>query len=123
MVAYPFPSATTEALVECSTERVRRLYPISTPKDDTSVLQTDVQPGTVILMKGNEAFLGDHILDYVDQGADSSREYGTFGGLAKDDVDAVLRKFSENTALSGKTAMSFLTSVFRLRPSFDLGNL
>jgi hypothetical protein len=36
MVAYPFPSATTEALVECSTERVRRLYPISTPKDDTS---------------------------------------------------------------------------------------
>jgi len=35
-VAYPFPSAATEALVECSTERVRRLYPISTPKDDTS---------------------------------------------------------------------------------------
>jgi hypothetical protein len=36
MVAYPFPSAATEALVECSTERVRRLHPISTPKDDTS---------------------------------------------------------------------------------------
>jgi hypothetical protein len=37
MVAYPFPSATTEALVDGSTERLRRLYPISTPKDDTSV--------------------------------------------------------------------------------------
>jgi hypothetical protein len=36
MVAYPFPSAATEALVDCSTERVRRLHPISTPKDDTS---------------------------------------------------------------------------------------
>jgi hypothetical protein len=40
MVAYPFPSAVTEALVECSTESVRRLYPISTPKDDTSVFRT-----------------------------------------------------------------------------------
>jgi len=38
MVAYPFPSAATEALVECSTERVRRLSPISTPKDDTSAI-------------------------------------------------------------------------------------
>jgi hypothetical protein len=39
MVAYPFPSAATEALVDYSTERLRRLSPISTPKDDTSVLQ------------------------------------------------------------------------------------
>jgi hypothetical protein len=36
MVAYPFPSATTEVWVDGSTERLRRLYPISTPKDDTS---------------------------------------------------------------------------------------
>lgn len=86
-----------------------------------AVLQTDIQPGTLILMKGNEAFLGDHVLDYVDQSVDPSREYGTFGGSVKDDVDAVLRKFSANTALSGKTAMSFLASVFRLSPSLDLG--
>jgi hypothetical protein len=39
MVAYPFPSATTEALVDGSTERLRRLYPISTPKDDTSYVE------------------------------------------------------------------------------------
>jgi len=38
MVAYPFPSAATEALVDCSTKRLRRLSPISTPKDDTSLL-------------------------------------------------------------------------------------
>lgn len=86
-----------------------------------AVLQTDIQPGTLILMKGNEAFLGDHILDYVDQGADPSHEYGTFGGSAKDEVDAVLRKFSASTELSGKAAMSFLASVFRLTPSLDLG--
>ena len=86
-----------------------------------AVLQTDVQPGTLILMKGNEAFLGDHVLDYVDQRVDPSHDYGTFGGSAKDDVDAVLRKFSGNTALSGKVAMSFLASVFRLSPSLDLG--
>ena len=36
MVEYPFSSAATEALVDCSTERLRRLHPISTPKDDTS---------------------------------------------------------------------------------------
>jgi transposase InsO family protein len=36
MVSYPFPSAVTEALVESSTKRLRRLYLISTPKDDTS---------------------------------------------------------------------------------------
>ena len=39
MVAYPFPSAATEAVVDCSTEKLRRLYSISTPKDDTSVCQ------------------------------------------------------------------------------------
>jgi hypothetical protein len=86
-----------------------------------AVLQTDVQPGTVILMKGSEAFLGDHVLDYVDTGANPSRDYGTFGGSAKDDVDAVLRKLSATTALSGKAAMSFLASVFQLSPSLDLG--
>lgn len=32
MVAYPFPSATTEALVDGLTERLRRLYSISTLK-------------------------------------------------------------------------------------------
>lgn len=86
-----------------------------------AVLQTDVQPGTVILMRGKEAFLGDHILDYSDKDVDPSHDYGTFGGSAKDDVDAILRKFTGNTALSGKVAMSFLTSVFRLNPSLDLG--
>jgi hypothetical protein len=85
-----------------------------------AVLQTDVQPGTVILMKGREAFLGDHILDYVDQSADPSHEYGTFGGSAKE-VDAVLRRFSSKTELTGKTAMSFLVNIFRLSPSLDLG--
>ena len=46
MVAYPFPSAPPEALVDCSTKRLRRLSPISTPKDDTSlwdVICVDVQ--------------------------------------------------------------------------------
>lgn len=86
-----------------------------------AVIQTDVQPGTLILMRGKEAFLGDHILDYVDQHVDPSHDYGTFGGSAKDDVDAVLRKFAEKTALSGKVAMSFLVNVFRLTPSVDLG--
>ncbi|THJ18141.1 MAG: hypothetical protein CAF42_007420 [Nitrospira sp. CG24B] len=86
-----------------------------------AVLQTDVQPGTVILMKGSEAFLGDHVLDYIDQRLDPSHDYGMFGGSAKDEVDAILRKFSGNTALTGKAAMSFLTSMFRLSPSLDLG--
>ena len=86
-----------------------------------AVIQTDVQPGSLILMRGKEAFLGDHILDYVDQRIDPSHDYGTFGGSAKDEVDAVLRKFAGNTALSGKTAMSFLVNVFRLTPSVDLG--
>ena len=86
-----------------------------------AVLQMDVQPGTVILMKGNEAFLGDHVLDYVDQTADPSHDDGTFGGSAKDEVDAVLKRFSAKSELTGKIAMSFLASVFRLSPGLDLG--
>ena len=86
-----------------------------------AVPQTDVQPGTVILMRGHEAFLGDHLLDYVEQRADPSREYGIFGGSVKDEVDIVLRKFSSKTAVSGNIAMSFLVNVFRLSPSLDLG--
>jgi hypothetical protein len=86
-----------------------------------AVLQTDVQPGTVILTKGREAFLGDHILDFVDQRADPAHDYGTFGGSAKDEVDAVLRKFSSTTELTGKIAMTFLVNIFLLSPSLDLG--
>jgi Ulp1 family protease len=33
MEAYPFSSAGAEAVIECSTERVRRLYTIPTPKN------------------------------------------------------------------------------------------
>jgi hypothetical protein len=86
-----------------------------------AVLQSDVEPGTVILTKGDEAFLGDHILDFVDQRTDPAHEYGTFGGSAKDEVDVVLRKFSSKTQLTGKTAMSFVVNIFQLSPSLDLG--
>lgn len=86
-----------------------------------AVLQTDVEPGTVILMRGNDPFLGDHLLDYVDQRIDPSHEYGTFGGSAKDEVDAVLRKFSSSTGLAGQTAMSFVVHLFRLGPSANFG--
>jgi hypothetical protein len=86
-----------------------------------AVLQTDVQPGTVILMRGNEAFLGDHLLDYVDQVVDPSHDYGTFGGSAKDEVDAALRKFSSSIQLSGNSAMSFVVNIFRLNPNVDFG--
>ncbi|MBA5871547.1 MAG: hypothetical protein GDA68_16360 [Nitrospira sp. CR2.1] len=86
-----------------------------------AVLRMDIQPGTLILMKGQEAFLGDHILDYVEQAVDPSHEYGAFGGSAKDEVDAVLRTLSSKTELSGKATMSFLVSLFQLRPSLDLG--
>jgi hypothetical protein len=52
MVAYPFPSAATEALVDYSTERLRRLSPISTPKDDTSrSVEMDVQPESAVSAK------------------------------------------------------------------------
>ncbi|MBX3308064.1 MAG: hypothetical protein KF751_18620 [Nitrospira sp.] len=74
--------------------------------------QTDVQPGTVILMKGHEAFLGDHILDYVDQHADPLHDYGMFGGSAKVEMDAVLRKLTANKELSCRTAMSFVVNLF-----------
>jgi hypothetical protein len=50
MVAYPFPSAATEALVDCSTERLRRLYPISTPKDGISVGSLVALAGMFIIM-------------------------------------------------------------------------
>jgi hypothetical protein len=108
-------------LLACDPEEVINDYFRKMGLTRLAVLQTDVQPGTVILMKGHEAFLGDHILDYVDEGIDPSREYGTFGGSAKDDVDAVLRRFSDNTRLSGKMAMTFLISVFRLTPNLNLG--
>ncbi|MGD9726892.1 MAG: hypothetical protein AB7V39_10900 [Nitrospiraceae bacterium] len=85
-----------------------------------AVLQTDVQPGSIILMKGAEAFLADHILDYVDLQADAQHDYGIFGGSAKDDVNAVLRRVVEAGQLSGTIAATFLASVFRLGPSLNL---
>ena len=47
MVAYPFSSAATEAVVDGSTERVRCLYPISTPKDGISVSLKAFDYGTI----------------------------------------------------------------------------
>lgn len=105
----------------CDPEDVMNTYFRQMGLTRLAVLQTDVQPGTVILMRGNEAFLGDHFLDYVDQRLDPSHEYASFGGSAKDEVDAVLRKFSSSTALSGQTAMSFVVNLFRLSPSANFG--
>lgn len=108
-------------LLACDPEDVINDYFRQMGLTRLAVLRTDIQPGTLILMKGQEAFLGDHILDYVDQAADPSHEYGAFGGSAKDEVDAVLRTLSSKTDLSGKATMSFLVSLFQLNPSLDLG--
>ena len=86
-----------------------------------AVPRTDVVPGTIFLVKGDEAFLEDHMLDSVEEGADPSHLYGIFGGSATEEVDAVLRKFSGRTQLSGNMAMSFLVSVFQLNPRLNLG--
>jgi hypothetical protein len=108
-------------LVSCDPEDEINRYFAQSGLTRLAVLRTDVQPGTLILTRGNEAFLGDHILDYVDREADPDHDYGTFAGSAKDEVDAVLRRFHSQTQLSAQTALEFLMSVFRLAPEVDVG--
>lgn len=108
-------------LVSCDPEDEINRYFAQSGLTRLAVLRTDVQPGTLILIRGKEAFLGDHILDYVDREADPEHDYGTFGGSAKDEVDAVLRRFHSQTTLSAKTALEFLVSVLRLKPGVDVG--
>ena len=108
-------------LVSCDPEDEINSYFAQSGLTRLAVLRTDVEPGTLILIRGKEAFLGDHILDYVDRQADPDHDYGTFGGSAKDEVDAVLRRFHSQTQLSAKTALEFLVSVFRLSPGVDVG--
>src|SRR5680860_926922 len=108
-------------LVSCDQEDEINRYFAQSGLTRLAVLRTDVQPGRIILTSGKEAFLGDHILDYVDQEADSDHAYGIFGGSAKDEVDAVLRRFHSQTTLSARTALEFLVSVFRLSPGIDVG--
>ena len=108
-------------LVSCDPEKEINGYFAQMGLTRLAVLRTDVQPGTIILTRGQEAFLGDHILDYVDREADPDHNYGTFGGTAKDEIDAVLRRFHSQTKLSAKTALEFLVSVFRLKPDVKVG--
>ncbi len=108
-------------LISCDPEDEINGYFAQSGLTRLAVLRTDVQPGTLILTRGKEAFLGDHILDYVDREADPEHDYGTFGGSAKNEVDAVLRRFHSQTQLSAKTALEFLVSVFRLSPGVDVG--
>ncbi len=108
-------------LVSCDPEDEINDYFAQMGLTRLAILRTDVQPGTLILTRGSEAFLGDHILDYVDQEADPDHSYGAFGGSAKDEVDAVLRRFHSKTQLSAKMALEFLVSVFRLKPRVDIG--
>lgn len=107
-------------LISCDPEDEINRYFAQSGLTRLAVLRTDVQPGTLILTRGKEAFLGDHILDYVDREADPDHDYGIFGGSAKDEVDAVLRRFHSQTQLSAKTALEFLVSVFRLSPGVDV---
>ncbi len=86
-----------------------------------SVLRTDVQPGTIILMDRNTGFVLDSFLDYVDDAVDSSHNYPTFGGSAQPDIHAKLPEFTGQTNLSGTLALKFLTGVFQLGPDFQLG--
>ena len=114
-------SACSLMLISCDPEDEINGYFAQMGLTRLAVLRTDVQPGTLILTRGSEAFLGDHILDYVDREADPDHNYGTFGGLAKNEVEAVLRRFHSQTQLSAKTALEFLVSVFRLTPGVDVG--
>ena len=108
-------------LVSCDPEDEINRYFAQSGLTRLAVLRTDVQPGTLILTRGNEAFLGDHILDYVDREADPDHDYGTFGAWVKDEVDAVLRRFHSQTELSAETALEFLVSIFRLSPGVNVG--
>ncbi len=108
-------------LISCDPEDEINRYFAQLGLTRLAVLRTDVQPGTLILTRGKEAFLGDHILDYVDREADPEHDYGTFGGSAKDEVDAVLRRFHSQTKLSAETALEFLVSIFRLSPGVNVG--
>jgi hypothetical protein len=109
------------AFISCDPEEEINRYFAQSGLTRLAVLRTDVQPGTVILTRGNDAFLGDHVLDYIDVKADPDHAYGTFGGSAKDEIDAVLRRFQSQTQLSAQTALAFLVSVFHLKPGVEVG--
>ncbi len=108
-------------LVSCDPEALVNSYFEQMGLTRLAVLRTDVQPGTIILMKGREGFVMDSFLEYVDQDLNPSHTYDIVGGSAWQDIKAKLPKFSGQTKLSGNLAMQFLAGMFRLGPQVNFG--
>jgi hypothetical protein len=107
-------------LVSCDPEDLVNTYFEQMGLTRLAVLRTDVQPGTIILMKGNEAFLSDTVFEYIDSEVDSSQTFAMLAGSADKEIAARLPHFSGRTQLSGKMAVQFIASLFHLGPQVDL---
>jgi len=107
-------------LVSCDPEDLVNTYFERMGLTRLAVLRTDIQPGTIILMRGKEAFLSDTVFDYIDGEVDSSQAFSILAGSADKEIAARLPHFSGRTRLSGRLAVEFIASVFHLGPQVDL---
>ncbi|MCZ6802070.1 MAG: hypothetical protein O7F12_16435 [Nitrospirae bacterium] len=113
--------ALTGSLVGCDPEDQINQYFAYLGLTRLAVPRTDIDPGTLIVTKGKEAFFADHMLDYVDQDSGAKQDYGIFGGDKIKEYQAMLRQYQGNTALSAQTALQFVQGVFQLSPGVELG--
>ena len=113
--------ALTGSLISCDPEEQINKYFAYLGLTRLAVPRTDIDPGTLIVTKGKEAFFADHMLDYVDQESDAKQDYGIFGGDKIKEYQAMLRQYQGKTALSSQTALQFVQGVFQLSPGVDLG--
>lgn len=111
----------TGSLLSCDPEEQINQYFSYLGLTRLAVPRADIEPGSLIFVKGKEAFFADHILDYVDQESDAKQDYGVFGGDKIGEYQAMLRQYKGNTALSSQTALQFVQGVFQLSPGVDLG--
>lgn len=109
------------AMVGCDPEEQINQYFAYLGLTRLAVPRTDIEPGSLIVVNGKEAFFADHMLDYVDQEGDAKQDYGIFGGDKIEEYQAMLRQYQGNTALSSKTALQFVQGLFQLNPGIDLG--
>jgi len=107
-------------LVACDPEDLVNSYFKQMGLTRLAVLRTDVEPGTIILMRGKEAFLSDTVFDSIDGEVDSSQAFAVLAGSADKEIAARLPQFSGHTQLSGKLAVQFIASIFHLGPQVDL---
>jgi hypothetical protein len=96
--------------VGCDPEKVVSEYFRKAGLTRLAGIRTDVEPGGLVIVGKEGAIYADNMLDYLETSPET--EYPIVGGDGKQEIDAILKKFTSEKSMGAELAVKFLQGVF-----------